>query len=148
MNLKLATATLGATLILAGSTAFAADVQSGPIHIDSVQVHGGITSDANDNTIIVPGSTAISFTNQYALPATDVVFVVENHGAIVDRFDDAGSFATGVTINHEFAENEAGPELRVAVEKATFADGTVWANPAVAQSTQPDTTIGIAASDE
>ena len=45
-------------------------------------------------------------------------------------------------------KGEAGPELRVAVEKATFAYGTVWANPAVAQSTQPDTTIGIAASDE
>jgi hypothetical protein len=147
VNLKLATAALGAALILAGSAAFAADVQSGPIHIDNVRVFGGTTSDANASTIIVPGSTGITFTNQYAVPATDVVFVVENHGAIVDRFDDAGSFATGVTINHEFAENEASPELRVAVESATFADGTVWANPAVVQPTQTDANIGVAVND-
>jgi hypothetical protein len=147
VNIKFATATLGAALILAGSPAFAADEQSGPIHIDNVQIYGGNTTDANDSTIIVPGSTAIAFTNHYGVPATDVVFTVGNHGYIVDRFDDAGSFATGVTINHKFAENLANPEMRVAVEKATFADGTVWVNPAVAQPTQADTTVGVAASD-
>jgi hypothetical protein len=34
--------------------------------------------------------------------------------------------------------------MHVAVEKATFADGTVWVNPAVPQSTKPDATVGVA----
>jgi len=145
VNIKLAAATLGAALILAGSPAFASDMQSRPIHIDNVQVFGGNTSDANDNTIVLPGSTAISFTNHYGVPATDVVFTVQNQGYVVDRFNDVGSFATGVTIKHKFAENQANPEMRVAVEKATFADGSVWVNPDVAQSMQADATVGVAA---
>jgi hypothetical protein len=148
VNIKLATATLGAALILAGSPAFAADMQSGPIHINNVQVHGGNTTDANDSTVIVPGSTAIAFTNQYGFAATDVVFALENQGYVVDRFDDVGSFATGVTIDHTFAENQPNGAMRVAVEKATFADGTVWVNPALPQATQKaDTTVGVAAID-
>jgi hypothetical protein len=144
VNIKLATATLGAALILAGSPAFAADMQSGPIHIDNVAVYGGMTSDANADNIITPGSAAIAFTNQYNFPATEVVFALESNGYVVDRIEDAGSFATGVTINHKFGENESNPATRVAVEKATFADGTVWVNPDVPQSTQADPTVGVA----
>ena len=144
MNIKLATATLGAALILAGAPAFAADMQSGPIHIDNVAVYGGVTSNGNDETIITPGSAAIAFTNQYNFPATEVVFALETNGYVADRFDDVGSFATGVTINHKFGENESGSNMRVAVEKATFADGTVWVNPDVPQSTQADATVGVA----
>jgi hypothetical protein len=47
VNIKLATATLGAVLILAGSPAFAADVQSAPTQIVSVQVSSSDISDAN-----------------------------------------------------------------------------------------------------
>ena len=47
MNIKLATATLGAALILAGSPAFAADVQSAPTQTVSVQVSSVYSSDAN-----------------------------------------------------------------------------------------------------
>jgi hypothetical protein len=45
------------------------------------------------------------------------------------RIDDAGSFALGVTINHEFA-SQNGSIQDVAVAQATFADGSVWNNPA------------------
>jgi len=145
VNIKLATAVLGAALVLAGSPAFAANMQSGPIQISNVTLYGGNTSDINDSTIITPGSTAIAFTNQYKFPATEVVFALETHGYVVDRLDDVGSFASGVSIKHTFAENQAGSDVRVAVEKATFADGTVWVNPEVAQSTKADTTVGVAA---
>lgn len=147
MNIKLAAATIGAALILAGSPAFAAGMQSGPIHIDNVQIYGGTTTNADDGTIVVPGSTAIAFTNEYGSAATDVVFALENHGYVVDRFDDVGSFATGVSVVHQFAVDQANLEMRVVVEKATFADGSVWTNPAVPQSTQPDMTIGVQAND-
>jgi hypothetical protein len=146
VNIKLATATLGAALILAGSPAFAADMQSGPIHIDNVAVYGGITSNADADTIITPGSAAIAFTNQYNFPATEVVFALETHGYVLRRLDDVGSFATGVTIKHTFGENESALDLRVAVEKATFTDGTVWVNPDVPQPTPADSTVGVTVS--
>jgi hypothetical protein len=145
VNIKLATAVLGAALVLAGSPAFAADMQTGPIHISNVTVYGGSQSDVNDNNIITPGSTSIAFTNQYKFPATEVVFALETHGYVMDRLDDVGSFATGVSIKHTFAENQATPDMRVAIEKAAFADGSVWVNPEVAQSTKADTTVGVAA---
>jgi hypothetical protein len=144
VNIKLATATLGAALILAGSPAFAADMQSGPIHIDNVAVYGGNTTKFDGDNIYAPGLAVIAFTNQYNSPATEVVFVLENQGYVVDRIDDVGSFATGAAIKHTFGEDQSGSEMRVAVEKATFADGTVWVNPDVPQSKQADTTPGIA----
>jgi hypothetical protein len=148
VNIKLAAATLGAALLIAGAPAFAsaADMQSGPIHINSLQIFPGDSTDGNDDTIIVPASAAIAFTNEYAAPATHVVFVLETNGFVVDRFEDVGSFASGVTINHRFAENQASDDMRVAVEQATFADGTVWNNPDVASVPKPETPVGVAAS--
>jgi len=144
VNIKLATATLGAALILAASPAFAADMQSSPIQITNVSLYGGYTINPNDDNVITPGSAVIAFTNQYNLPATEVVFALESNGFVADRFDDVGSFAKGVTIKHTFGENELNSQMRVAVEKATFADGSVWVNHAVPQSTKPDLTIGVA----
>ncbi len=72
------------------------------------------------------------------------MFALETKDYVVDRFDDVGSFATGVFIKHSFAENELNSEMRVAVEKATFADGTVWVNPDVPQSPKADDTVGVA----
>jgi hypothetical protein len=148
MNIKHAAATLGAALILAGAPAFAsaADMQSGPIHIDNVQVSGGETTDGNDSIVIVPGSAAITFTNEYASPATHVVFALETNGFVVDRFEDVGSFAPGVTINHRFAESQPNDDMRVAVEQATFADGTVWNNPDVVALPEAQTPVGVEAS--
>jgi hypothetical protein len=147
VNFKHAALTVGAALIIAGAPAFAsaADMQSGPIHIDGLQIIGGDTTDANDDAIIVPGSAAIAFTNEYTSPATHVVFALETNGFVVDRFDDAGSFAPGVMINHRFAENQARNDMRVAVEQATFADGTVWNNPDVVGAPEPQTPVGVAA---
>jgi hypothetical protein len=47
VNIKLATAALGAALILAGSPAFAADVQPAATQTVSVQVSSGAMSNAN-----------------------------------------------------------------------------------------------------
>jgi hypothetical protein len=133
---------LGAALILA-SPAFAADMQSGPIHIDRVAAHGGNTTNSNGENVYTPGSAAIAFTNRYDFPATEVVFALETQGYVVDRFDDVGTFAPGVTIRHSFGESRIDAGMRVAVEKAKFADGTVWANPDVPQLVQPDTNVGV-----
>jgi hypothetical protein len=146
VNIKRATATLGAALILAGAPAFAsaADMQTGPIHIDNVQLYGGTFADSNeDSTGFVPGSAAISFTNQFGSPATEIVFVLETNGFVIDRFDDIGTFAAGATIKHAFAENQRGDDMRVAVEKAVFADGTVWQNPDVAEAPEANPAVGV-----
>jgi hypothetical protein len=146
MNTKLATAILGAALIFTGSPIFAADAHSAPIHIDRVTVYGGNTTNSNGDNAYNPGSAVIAFTNRYNFPATDVVFALETHGYVLRRLDDVGSFATGVAIKHTFGENESASDLRVAVERATFADGTAWVNPDVPQLTQADTTVGVAVS--
>jgi hypothetical protein len=146
MKLNLATATLGAALFLAGAPALAmaADVQSGPIHIDNVSVYGRDVLNENGGDTGVPGTATIVFTNQYGSPATEVVFVLETNGYVLERFSETGSFAPGVKINHSFAENESSTDLRVAVERATFADGTVWDNPDVPPAPEPNPTIGVA----
>jgi hypothetical protein len=149
MNFKRATATLGAALILAGAPAFASAtiVQTDPISIEGVQLYGGAFEDSSeDSTGFSPGSAAISFTNQYGSPATEVVFVLETNGFVIDRFDDIGNFAPGATVKHAFAENQRGGDMRVAVEKAVFADGTVWQNPDVAQAPNETPAVGVAPS--
>jgi hypothetical protein len=112
VTLKHAALILGIALIIAGSPAFAsaADTRSGPIHIDNLQIFRGDTAGGNE----------------YTSPATHIAFVLEIDGYVVDRFEDAGSFAPGVTFNHRFAENQPRDDMRVVVEQASFADGSVW----------------------
>src|ERR1700690_848016 len=58
MNFKLATATIGAALVLVGSPAFAstAEAQSPPIQIEHLQLTGGTFANADGNTTSLPGS--------------------------------------------------------------------------------------------
>jgi hypothetical protein len=149
MNITRVAATLGAALILAGSPAFAsaADMQSGPIHINLLTLSGGYSADADgDEATILPGAANISFTNRNAVTATDVVFALETHGFVIDRFNDVGSFAPGVTINHRFPESQPSDDMRVAVAEATFSDGTVWQNPDVPAPLEANINVGVAAS--
>jgi hypothetical protein len=131
-------ASVAAALLLSGSAAaFAAE--SNPIHVDDVQV----TTQSMNDRASVPIATRISFTNEYSAAATDVVFLLEANGAVVDRFDDVGSFAPGVQVRHSFPERQAGGRFRVIVAAATFADGSTWQNPAFADlARSPEQTIG------
>jgi hypothetical protein len=143
VNIKLAPAAFGVAIALAGAPAFASspDTQSGPIHIDNVQIYGRSMSPEQD--FVVPVSAGITFTNQYNAPATDVIFALESKGYVVDRFHDVGSFAKGVKIRHIFPESEMGADQRVAVERAAFADGTVWANPDAQPAPEAPRLIGV-----
>jgi hypothetical protein len=137
MKVKLATATLGAALILAGAPALAsaANLQPGPIHINGVKVSGGTFSDPDGfEPTILPGMLHVSFTNRNAATANDVVFGVEMNGYVVKRFNDVGSFSTGTTIDHSFPETNPTGRMRVVVEKATFDNGRVWINPEVSDA--------------
>jgi hypothetical protein len=119
-----------AALLLAGSAAgaFASEMQSDPIHVDDVQMTSQSTSDRGT----MPIATRIAFTNEYSAAATHVVFLLEANGAVVDRFDDEGSFAPGVQVRHTFPERQSGGRISVIVAAATFADGSTWQNQVVA----------------
>jgi hypothetical protein len=119
-----------AAVLFASSTAsvFAAETQSEPIHIDDVQV----TMQASNDRNAMPIATRIAFTNQYSAAATRVVFLLEAHGAVIDRFDDVGIFAPGVLVRHSFPETDLGADISVVVAAASFADGMKWENATVA----------------
>jgi hypothetical protein len=149
VNIKRVTATFAAALIIAGAPALAsaADGQSGPIHINVLTFSGGFSSDAEgDEATLLPGSANITFTNQNAVAATDVVFALETHGYVIDRFNDVGSFAPGVAIHHSFPETQPSDTMRVAVAEATFADGSVWQNPDVPAPMEANTNVGVGVS--
>jgi hypothetical protein len=134
-NITSLTAAVGAALLLAGSPALAADsAPASPIQIDRVQVVDRASSDVAN----APIGVDIAFTNQHAAPATHVVFALESRGIVTGYVNDAGSFAQGVTVNHNFADNSLSNVEHVAVAQATFADGTVWNNPNV--SAEPEAT--------
>jgi hypothetical protein len=126
------TAGLAAVLVLSGTVAgaFAADLHTDPIQIDHVRIT--CESLSADDASRLPVATQISFTNKYSAPASDVVFLLESAGYVVDRFDDVGSFAPGVTVRHTFPESQLGSDFSVVVAAATFDDGTKWQNSAVA----------------
>ncbi len=71
MNIKLAAATLGAALILAGSPAFAADVPSASAQTGSVQVASANISDPNTKTTSdqINAAQAYAAESQYLRPA-------------------------------------------------------------------------------
>jgi hypothetical protein len=74
------------------------------------------------------GNLSISFVNRAALKATGVRFAVSTPNG-TQTVDDAGSFATGTRISHDFApvsgDNFAGT-TRCAVQSVTFSDGSTW----------------------
>jgi hypothetical protein len=139
-------ASVAAAFLLAGSPAgvFASETPSDPIHIDDVQV---TTQSINDRGA-VPIATRIAFTNEYSAAATHVVFLLEANGAVVDRFDDVGSFAPGVRVRHSFPETRSGGAVSVVAAAATFADGTKWQNSSVADMSEPEPIMGGVAADK
>lgn len=138
-------AAVAAALLLAGSTAgvFAAETQSGPIHIDDVQV----TMQSINDRGAVPIATQIAFTNESSAVATHVVFLLEANGAVIDRVDDVGTFAPGVLVRHSFPEAQPYASISVVVAAASFDDGTKWQNPAVADAFAPKPILGGVAAD-
>jgi hypothetical protein len=118
---------LAAALLLTSAPllASASDAQASPIQVDNVAIdpYYGSYNDYN------PGTAFVQFTNQYNAPATRIVFALESNGKILAESEDAGSFAKGQTARYNFQDVQLNTDQSVAVESATFADGTVWTNP-------------------
>jgi hypothetical protein len=123
-------ATLGAALLLAGAPvlASAADAQSGPIRLDKVQ----ITQSYGPRDEFAPGLVTVAFTNENDSPATDIIFALVSDGKVIDRYEDVGTYTKGDTVRHSFQDIQDNNNQELAVEQATFADGTVWSNSEIA----------------
>ena len=127
MTIKHLAAALAATTIAAAAPAIASAQTTAPIAINSVQ---NIPALGYLNTFN-PGLLSVAFQNTSDVPVTDVVFELDANGKYLDRYEDVGSFAKGVTIAHSFNNWETALNQRVAVAEVKFADGSVWINDAV-----------------
>ncbi len=112
---------LSAALAAAPAVASAASTTGQPIAIDE-SVATGASDHAPQPQVFV------SFTNQDARTATDVVFVALHDGQIVDSYDERGQFSPGAEIATTFDDLGYSPE-KLKVASVTFADGTTWNAP-------------------
>lgn len=123
-----------AALLVAGALPLAASAQTqdAPIHIDNVHIYQQESPD--DQQSLPPGFADVAFTNRSSQPATKVEFaLVSDDGAVLGRHTDVGSFASGVTIRHQFPDEDTLDERQsVIVAAVTFADGSTWSNPDLA----------------
>jgi hypothetical protein len=127
MKPTLVAAVLSAAALLATSPllASAQTGQSGPIHLDNVQIEQsyGVFDDFQ------PGVVSVAFTNESSSTATKVVFDLVNfEGSTIARFNDVGSFPQGSAIRHGFENTHDDPGQRIKVTAVTFADGTTWSD--------------------
>jgi hypothetical protein len=96
-----------------------------PVHIAACEVFGA-PADLNIGNDGVPSAPAVSqlhvrFSNAGNQPIKRVVFTLNDGSHVVD----AGTFTSGVTIDHDF--DIAGDEASsCSVSSVTYADGSQW----------------------
>jgi hypothetical protein len=95
-----------------------------PIRLDAVKISEDM---GFNNNFAYPGSVNVSFTNTSAVPAKEIVFNLRGYkGRLIGTYRDVGSFAQGQTVSHHFTDRNIDGNQLLEVDKATFADGTVW----------------------
>jgi hypothetical protein len=119
----------------APSLAYTPPTAAAPIRVDGVQLPPFTANEHNQ----MPRYITVSFTNQQAQPATDIVFgMLDGKGRLVDQYEDTGTFAPGVRIAAQVPFDQILDHVTgMDVEAATFADGTTWTkneNPSRRQS--------------
>ena len=144
MTIKNIAATLGAAaLILAAPAIASADTTAAPVQLNHVQ----ITPSQNQSSEYDPGTVAVAFTNEKAVPATDIEFALQsNDGKILDTFDANGSFAEGTLVRQNFADINLDQNQQLTIVRATFADGSTWTNDSVSylpEAPQTDFVAGV-----
>jgi hypothetical protein len=77
---------------------------------------------------LFPGYTNIVFKNTSSAPITDVLFYLDAGKRTLERIHARGTFSPGVTIRHNYDNNErlAFQAERVDVIAVKFADGSLW----------------------
>jgi hypothetical protein len=125
MNSLLARTLLASAAVLSLGLAASAG-PADPVQVNSIDVAPAL----GETTGYAPGMLSVSFTNTAATPATEVDFnLLGYNGRVIGRFEDTGSFAPGVVINHSFPDAALDNKQSVEVEDVTFADGSTWSKP-------------------
>ena len=130
MNIKLAAATIGTALIIAGSPAFASaqTTQDAPVRLDNVRISQSVAFGSDPES--APGLVSISFTNQSAVAVTGVVFdLTDANGNILAQYNDVGSYPQGASVRHNFEDIHNENNQQIEVSEVRFADGTSWSSP-------------------
>jgi hypothetical protein len=128
MKFSKVSAALGVAII---STSIPVLASAAPASVGPIKINSVYTMQANgySDTYNFPGRVDVSFTNTNSVPATDIVFNIENrNGAILHQFEDVGTFAPGVAVQHNFSDNVLNRNQQVVVQAAAFADGSKWSN--------------------
>jgi hypothetical protein len=101
-----------------------------PVRINRVAMPHNSVNEFN----MLPQNITVSFTNETATPATDVVLgLVDGQNRTVHQYDERGSFAPGAEIVEKLPWNQIfDHQLGAEVIEVTFADGSTWEKPAAA----------------
>jgi hypothetical protein len=124
MNIKHAAASIAALTILACGPTMALAASSFPV--DPIAISNVNLQPDGESDGFGPGFVSLEFQNTNNVAATEVVFELDVNGAKVNRFNDIGSFAPGVTVRHAFLNTSADSNAQVSIVKVKFADGSVW----------------------
>jgi hypothetical protein len=117
--------------------------QANPIRITDIQVTKAWHT---EDKFTQPRMVTITFANQNALPATEIVFDLRDSGGrIINQYRDAGKYAQGKSITHGFFDVHVPRRFQMDAAKVTFEDGSVWtaseeAAPVRRQATENDVT--------
>lgn len=142
MNALLARTLILTTAVLATSVGANADpVQVGlslppaasaasPVRVNRVTMPHNSINEFN----MLPQTIAVSFTNESSTPATDVVFdLIDSQHRTIHTYDQRGTFAPNTEVVRQFPwDRIMDHQIGAEVVEVTFADGSVWEQPAPA----------------
>lgn len=141
VNTVLARTLILTSAVLATSAAARADSQAvvlspppavaagSPVRVDGLTFTIAKLQENN----MLPAHIVLSFTNERATPATDVVFgLLDGRHRTMHQYDETGTFSQGAQIVKELPFDSVLDRQLTAAEviEVTFADGTVWEKPA------------------
>jgi hypothetical protein len=135
MNTLLPRTLVAAAVVLASSLranaagtapdlAYIPPTAAAPIRIDRIDFPPFTSGEHNQLARYI----TISFSNQQAQAATDIVFgMLDGEGRVVDKYEDTGTFSPGVKIAAQVPFDQIIDKVSgFDVETATFADGSTW----------------------
>jgi hypothetical protein len=98
--------------------------QADPIRITDIQVTKAWHT---EDKFTQPRMVSITFANQNALPATEIIFNLRDTGGrLINQYRDAGKYAQGQSVTHGFFDVHVPRRFKMNAEKVTFEDGSVW----------------------
>jgi hypothetical protein len=109
-----------AASIFFAAPVMAADLSQEPIVVESVAWAPSIPAS------LTPGTVSIAFRNGAPSAAREITFMVTDGSGRQMSIRDVGTFATDVTIHHDFEVPQLGDGVSVRVTHVEFSNGASW----------------------